>query len=164
MKLAVLSDIHDNIWQLERALATCWAADALLFCGDFCAPFTLKQIADVYPRPVHAVFGNNDGDRFMLASIAAEYPHVHLHGELAVLNFDDLTMAVNHYPEIAFEIASNGRHDVVFYGHNHQQKIERIGRTEFINPGEIMGRFGRSTFAMYDTNARRCEIIEVASP
>ena len=37
MKIAVLSDIHDNIWKLETLLVGL-EADVLVFCGNFCAP------------------------------------------------------------------------------------------------------------------------------
>jgi len=161
MRIAVMSDIHDNIWQLEKALARLEGVQQLMFCGDFCAPFTLKQIAEGFPGPVHAVFGNNDGDRYLLMKIASGFSHVHLHGEFAELIADKMKIAVNHYPEIARPIAESGRYDVVFYGHNHTHKIERIGSTDLINPGEIMGRFGRSTFVIYDTSSRQGETVEV---
>ncbi len=62
MRLTILSDIHDNIWKLDEVLAQASEADVLIFCGDFCAPFTLNQIAQGAGGPVHAVWGNNDGD------------------------------------------------------------------------------------------------------
>ncbi|MFQ5628280.1 MAG: metallophosphoesterase [bacterium] len=162
MKLAILSDIHDNIWKLEKALLKCGTADATIFCGDFCAPFTLKQLAVYSDKPLHAVFGNNDGDRFLLTQIAANFHHVTLYSEFAKLELGGLKIAINHYPKIAHEIASNGNYDVVFYGHDHQHYISKIGKTDLINPGEIMGRFGKSTFVMYDTTERSCETITVS--
>ena len=44
MKLAIISDVHDNVWNLERVLAAISrdGAQALIMCGDFCAPFTLR--------------------------------------------------------------------------------------------------------------------------
>ena len=45
MRIAILSDTHDNIWKLDEVLKQVGDAGALLFCGDFCAPFTLlKQL------------------------------------------------------------------------------------------------------------------------
>ena len=41
MIIAVLSDIHDNIWKLEEVLRGLGGAEELIFCGDFCAPFSL---------------------------------------------------------------------------------------------------------------------------
>ena len=85
MKLAICSDIHDNIWVLARALPLLQEADVLLFCGDFCAPFTLVQMAEGFAGPIHVVWGNNDGDKWLLTSQANRFKQVKLHGELADL-------------------------------------------------------------------------------
>ena len=78
MNVAVLSDTHDHLDRLAKALAAVRdsGAAALVFCGDLCAPFTLAALAEGYAGPIHAVFGNNDGDRMMLLTIAAQHPHV----------------------------------------------------------------------------------------
>ena len=60
MRVAVLSDIHDNIWNLEKVLKSVAGAEALVFCGDFCAPFTLAQIAEGFGEVVHVVWGDSD--------------------------------------------------------------------------------------------------------
>ena len=50
--IGMCSDIHDNIWALERAIPLLAPAQVVVFCGDFCAPFTLSQLAEgVSPRP-----------------------------------------------------------------------------------------------------------------
>jgi uncharacterized protein len=162
MRIAVLSDSHDHLGKLALAVqAAAERAEALLFCGDFCAPFSLQQIAEGFPGPIHAVFGNNDGDRFLLARVASGFPNVTLHGEVAKLELGGLRVALNHYPEIAEDLAASGRYDAVFYGHNHRHKIERLGDCDLVNPGEIMGRYGRSTFVVYDTVTRVVETVEV---
>ena len=71
MQIAVLSDSHDNIWNLEKALARLEAAEQLIFLGDFCAPFSLKQIADAFRGPIHCLPGNHDGDMFLPLKVAA---------------------------------------------------------------------------------------------
>jgi len=163
MRIAILSDIHDNIWKLEEVLKAVneAGAEALLFCGDFCAPFTLAQIAEGFSGQVHCVFGNNDGDKFLLSQVAGKFPHVTLHGELARLELDRRRIAVNHYPEIARELAGSGHFDLVCFGHNHKAEITREGQTLLVNPGEVMGRFGRSTFALYDTETGEARHHEV---
>ncbi len=161
MKIVVMSDIHDNLQKLDAALKQAQSGEVLIFCGDFCAPFTLKQLAEGFSKPIHVVFGNNDGDRFLLSQIASGFEHVRLHGELADLTLGGRKIAVNHYPEIARPIAASGIYDVVFYGHNHTHRIERIGNCDLINPGEIFGNSGRATFILYDTESRTCETIEV---
>lgn len=160
MRIAILSDVHDNIWKLETLLAGL-EADVLIFCGDFCAPFTLAQIAEGFAGPVHVVFGNNDGDQFLLAQVAAKFPHVTLHGDFAELQLDGRQVAVTHYPQIGQALARSGIYDLVCHGHSHERVIEQAGKTVRVNPGEVMGRLGPSTYALYDTVTSQAEIAEL---
>lgn len=160
MKIAILSDVHDNIWRLETLLAGL-EANALIFCGDFCAPFTLAQIAEGFAGPIHVVFGNNDGDQFLLSQVATKYEHVTLHGDFAELEFGGRSVAVTHYPQIGKALARGGVYDLVCHGHSHERLLEKDGETLRVNPGEVMGRFGLSTFAMYDTNTGEVDFVEI---
>ena len=160
MKIAILSDIHDNIWKLETLLAGL-EAEALIFCGDFCAPFTLAQIAEGFAGPIHAIFGNNDGDKLLLARIAGKYPHVRLHGDFAELDLDGRKVAVTHYPQIGQALAKGGTYHLVCHGHSHERAIEQVGKSLRVNPGEVMGRFGLSTYALYDTATGQASVVEV---
>jgi putative phosphoesterase len=160
MKIAILSDIHDNIWRLETLLAGL-EADVLIFCGDFCAPFTLAQIGQGFAGPVHAIFGNNDGDQFLLARVASKSPQVTLHGEFCELELDGRRVAVTHYPRIGKALARGGAYDLVCHGHSHKRIIKRVGKTLRVNPGEVMGRFGLSTYALYDTVTGQASIVDV---
>jgi putative phosphoesterase len=164
MLIAVASDCHDNIWNLDLALEDMRRrkAEALLFLGDFCAPFTLLRIAEGFTGPVHAVFGNNDGDPFLLARIASQHPHVTLHGQLAEIELDGKRLALNHYPQIARRLAESGAYDAVFSGHDHKAALEHIGRTLWGNPGEVMGRFGSPTYGLYDSQSGRFEHVPIA--
>lgn len=164
MTIAVMSDIHDNIWNLERALNQLKheKPSALLFLGDFCAPFTLAQIAEGFSGPIHAIFGNNDGDPFLLCRIAAGFPHVTLHGQFAELELDNLKIAMNHYPDIARPLAASGQYHAVFSGHDHKRYQETIGRTVWANPGEIMGRFGSPSFGIFLTETQVFRHVDIA--
>jgi hypothetical protein len=151
MKITICSDIHDNIWRLEELLPGMNDGELLIFCGDFCAPFTLAQLAEGFDGPVHAVHGNNDGDVRLLGQVAEQAGNVTLHGELAELDLDGYRVAVNHYPDIAEGLARSGRYDLVCYGHDHTLRIDKVDGTWIVNPGEVMGRFGRSTYVLFDT-------------
>ena len=153
MKIAVLSDSHDNVWNLATALDRVREAGAeqLFFLGDFCAPFTLVQLAEGFPGPIHVVLGNNDGDPLLLARNAARFPHVTLHGLLAQIEIGGRKIALHHYPEIAERLAESGAYDAVFSGHDHRRYTHRKGATLWANPGEIMGRFGEPSFGIFDT-------------
>jgi putative phosphoesterase len=161
MLIAVLSDCHDNIWNLEKVLPKLEKADMVLFCGDFCAPFTLKMLAEGFPRPIHAVFGNNDGDVWLMLTVAKQAGNVTFHKPIAQLELGGKRIAVAHYPELGEALALSGKYDAVFSGHNHQDQVMTIGSTLWGNPGEVMGRFGRPSFGMYDTVMHRFEILSV---
>lgn len=161
MRIAICSDIHDNIWKLEEALPGMNEANGLLFCGDFCAPFTLAQLARGFEGPVHAILGNNDGDHRLLLKVASEAGNVTLHGAIAELELGGLHIAVVHYPELARGLAASGLYDVVCYGHDHTLNNEQVGNALLLNPGELMGRFGHSTYMLLDSSTREVTVHEV---
>ncbi|MDM8530358.1 metallophosphoesterase [Anaerolineales bacterium HSG25] len=163
MHIAIVSDIHDNIWKLEAVSAAInqRGTECLIFCGDFCAPFTLKQLAENFEGPVHVVWGNNDGDKWLLTVIANQVGNVTLHGEFAEIEVAGRKIGVNHYPPLGRRLAESGAYDLVCYGHDHQALIETVGETVLVNPGEVMSRFGKTTFAIYDTETHTAELVEV---
>lgn len=152
VKIAVISDIHDNIWNLADALTLAAQADPGAVCvlGDLCAPFIVAQIANAFSCPIHIIFGNNDGDPFLIGKVAAGFPQVTVHGQLADLTIDGVRIALNHYPQIAEPMALSGVFQAVFSGHDHQRYVHRRGTTLWANPGEVMGRFGSPSFGLYD--------------
>jgi putative phosphoesterase len=201
MKIAILSDIHDNVWKLQKALDWITApentVEALMICGDLCSPFVLGMIQSRFQRPVHLVFGNNDGDTFRLTHLAGS--QVFIHGELAELTYYEgelysgieeasdrqgLSIAVNHYHDIAEGLIQSGRYNVVCYGHNHKHRIAYYDRASrkyvdrssgdtilSINPGALMGfdpapvREGEhdipSTFVVLDLDSLETRTVEV---
>jgi putative phosphoesterase len=163
VRIAILSDVHDNIWKLAEVLEDARRAGvrAAIFCGDLCAPFTLKQIGEEVDGPVHAVLGNNDGDVLLLSRIANSLDNVTLHGPFAYLQLDGRKVAVNHYPPLARDQALSGQYDLVCHGHDHEANVERIGTTLLVDPGEVMGRLGQATYALYDTSSGEAELREV---
>ncbi|MDA0337044.1 MAG: YfcE family phosphodiesterase [bacterium] len=169
MIIAVCSDIHDNIWALERALPGMAEADVLMFCGDFCAPFTLVQLAEgAAGRPLHIVWGNNDGDRRLLTQQAQRFEQIVLHGDTAQIELAGLRVGVNHYPDIALGLADSGQFDLVCYGHDHVAHVEHrthhSGSCLLLNPGEIMGRLGSRTFCLVDTATSTSRFVAVDCP
>ena len=163
MQLAIISDTHDNIWALQAALPRLAQAAAVLHCGDLCSPFTLRQLGEgLGGKPVHMVWGNNNGDLLLIQATAAQLGNVTLHGELAELVFDGQRVAVNHYPGIARGLAASGKYEVVCFGHTHKALVEKVGDCLLLNPGELMGLYGRRTFALYDTATRQVEIVDIA--
>ena len=162
MRLGIISDTHDNIWKLAEANVHLQNVDTVIHCGDLCAPFMVKRMGEaIGDIPIHIVWGNNDGDLLRIARVAAGFPTIELHGEFAKLNLDGFMVGINHYPEIATEMAQSGNFDLVCYGHDHTAHESLVGDCVLLNPGEVMGMNGRSTIAIFDTQTRQVNFIEL---
>lgn len=164
MRIAVISDIHDNLWNLSVALDAIEDCDALICCGDLCSPFVVDELAR-FRRDIHIVFGNNDADLYRITSKAHRHPNCHLHGEVFEAVFDGRRMLANHFDYLARPISKSGDYDVVCFGHNHEFEIFEQEDCLLINPGPIMGaKFSSgkwedvaATFAIYNAGLNRAE-------
>ncbi len=160
MKLAIISDTHDNVPNLTKALDWMKAngIEQIIHCGDLCAPSILIQVlAPGFSGPIHMVLGNVE-DRELVMAKAKEYAHIHHYGDQGEFEIDGVRIAVVHYPEKAKQLAESGKYDLVFYGHNHKPWEETIGHTRLINPGTLAGLFAKATFAVYDTQTKKLEL------
>src|ERR1700751_3544429 len=138
MKLAIVSDIHDNLWNLAAAMEFAKTADVLLCCGDLCSPFVIDELTKT-SAIVHIVFGNNDADLYRITSKALKKPNCQVHGEFFQATLDGKRVAMNHFDYLARPIAKSGEYDFVCFGHNHEYEISRVRSTLLVNPGPIMG-------------------------
>lgn len=165
MVFGVLSDIHDNIVNLEKSISMMRKkhVNEIIFCGDFCSPFSAKILAETQ-MPVHCVFGNNDGDRFNIINSCSNFELLKIYGEYigdvdSQLIIDGVKIGVTHYPYYAKPMAKTGWYDCVFYGHNHKADKQKFSNCLMLNPGEIAGVFGKPSFAIYDTTVKSSDII-----
>ncbi len=162
MKVAVISDSHDNIWKLNQAMPHLKAADAVIHCGDLVAPFVVSNIAEgVGDTPVHIVWGNNQGDTYRIGIMVEKLPHVTLHGFMADLELEGIAIAVCHYPHVARGLAHSGKYGMVCFGHTHTPHEEWVDDCLLLNPGEVMGLRGRSTIVLVNLPERSVEWIEL---
>ena len=167
MKIAVLSDIHDHIWNLEKAtmLIGKEKCETVIFCGDMCAPFT-AEILGKSNLPTYAVWGNVDEDHwaivqsagmnFFAAPLAQEFNEQELGGR---------KIAFCHYPMLGKLLAETGYYDAVFHGHTHRQYFKMVGKTQLANPGAVCGivggKNGLASFMVYDTLTNSVKLIEI---
>ncbi len=167
MEIAILSDIHDNLKNLQWVLGYLQERNIkqVIFCGDFCSPFVINALGKS-ELEVHAVFGNNDGDRFNIQKNAQQFPNMHLYGEYFgdesnVLVLDSVRFGCTHYHFYAKTMVKTGWYDVVCFGHSHQQHKQKFGNALLINPGEVAGNFSQPSFAVYDTTYRTSAFVEI---
>ncbi len=164
MKIAVLSDIHDNFDNLEKALKEIKRSqcDIIIFCGDFGGPAIAKKLAEAKLK-TYAVFGNVDGAIYEITTYFKENaPHVTLFRDMGFIEIDNKKIAFCHYPEFAEGLAHTRKYDVVFHGHTHIPDSKKIENTLLCCPGEIIGyKTGKVTFGIFDTKTGQFIIKEV---
>lgn len=174
MKVAILSDSHDHIANLEKVVKKIKKdCQAVIFCGDLIAPFSAKILAQT-GLPTYLCLGNNDedhiqmqkmgGDKFVWTGLSDEYGQVELGGLSAQAG---KKIAFCHYPKLAELLATSGEFDAVFHGHTHVAYQKTIGRTLLLNPGAICGiqkgKIGIASYATYDTTTNSAKIVEFKS-
>ncbi len=160
MKLGVMSDSHDNIPNVQRAVSLFneIGVDLVVHAGDFIAPFAIDPLADLNCSVV-GVFGNNDGERVVLAKKFEAIGEVH--PNLASTSLGDTKIAVMHYPELAIPIAKSGEFDIVVYGHTHKIDIQKE-ESLLLNPGETGGwTTGKATVAVVEIGTLEATIHEL---
>ena len=162
MKIAILSDIHDNYHNLVLALDDLKKRDVtgLIFLGDFMNGGIAAAMASTR-LPLKAVWGNNDGDRQVILRIANKYPDFTVAPlTYAQISYGGRKLFISHYPDLAMIAADSGRFDGVFFGHTHKQSIETKDNCLLINPGELSAhKTGTASYAVYDTDTNTGEII-----
>ena len=122
LRLGVISDTHGLV--RPELLAFLAGADAILHAGDVGDEEVIWILETI--APVHAVGGNVDG---------GEYP---ARRELAFLGWRfgiEHGHLTNPRDRVGALLGTFPEADFVIYGHTHQPKFERVGRTAVINPG-----------------------------
>jgi len=153
MIVAVMSDSHDNIWKLREALAIIKNENGgmIIHCGDFVAPFMLKELHEA-SIPVHGVFGNNDGDQHLLTKFSlTTMTNVNFHGLVGQVDIEGFKLAFTHQEVVGEGLAYGGNFNLVCFGHSHEYMQKNIDQTILLNPGEIMGKDGLPGFCLVDT-------------
>ena len=162
MKIAVLSDLHDNYadWQLINKTLQKEGIKTLFFCGDLAAPSMLKKMIEEFDGLIHMVYGNV-ADRTLEKQFADESDKVTHYGDSAEFELAGKKIALNHFPDKARQLAAAGSEDLICFGHNHLKTFEKIGNTYLLNPGTAGGMFQYPSFAIFDLEKMTNEFKEI---
>ena len=155
MKIGVLSDSHDNLEKIERAveLFNDKKVAKVIHGGDLISPFT-SRIFKKLNVPLQAIFGNNDGEILGLKNI------FNIQIQPLKLELDARKIIVIHEPVYLKELEKSSEFDVIIYGHTHKVDVKK-GKNLILNPGETCGYLtGRATAAILDLAKLDVEIME----
>jgi hypothetical protein len=161
MRIGIFADTHDHLANIRLAVERFNAerVDLVLFAGDLVSTIAVPPLRKL-AAPLVACFGDNEGNRigllagFQLVGTLAEPP-------VRLTTQEGTRFVLCHMKRQLRGL--EGDYDVAVFGHTHKPRIERddAGRL-LINPGETSGwTFGRPTIALYDTEARKADVIEL---
>ncbi len=147
MKIAIVSDTHDNIANLNKVIdfLNAQKIEVILHCGDICTQETINEAIRNFQGKIYFVRGNGD---FGLDEVP----------ETMELQLGGKKIFFNHYPDVAKKMAESGKYDLVFYGHTHRPWEEKVGSCRLVNPGEVAGQRYKPTFAIYDTETTQLKL------
>ena len=163
MKLGVMSDSHDNIPMIRKAveLFNAEGCDLVVHAGDYCAPFAISPLEKLKCKWL-GVYGNNDGDKKALAiksnGMIVDHPYRY--------DLSNTRMIVTHEIEDVqglMGMIENQEVHLLVYGHTHKPEIKKVGSALLVNPGETGGWVtGKSTVAIVDLKTMEAKIIELS--
>jgi len=163
MKIAVISDTHDNLATAKKALS--WLnrkkIETLIHCGDVSSPAMLKEISKRFKGKIHLILGNVGPvgmakDPFRIKELGIK--NVKFYGQTGELKINDKKLAFAHEPAMAERLAQSKKYDLIFFGHTHQPWEKRMGKCRLVNPGTLAGMFSKATFAIYDAKTDKLEL------
>jgi len=159
MKIAIISDTHDNLKTFEKAIN--WInkenIKLILHCGDISSQETIDMAENLFKGEIKFVKGNADYKLYDLPEkIEIEIPARNVSHSDA--GGDKKKIVFCHFPDIAKRLTESKKFDLVFYGHTHKPWEEKIGNCRFVNPGELAGQIFKPTFAIYNTETDLLEL------
>jgi len=166
MQYAVISDTHDNYYNLKQAIkiikehgiSTCF------HLGDYCAPGVVKAMVAHKELKWRGVWGNVDGARAQIVLAQKGNPNFDISFEsFRELDLSEGKVFLTHYPRLAKLAARSGEYKAVFHGHTHEKSKEKLENgTLLANPGELAGcKTGQPSFGIWKPDTNDIEIIDL---
>jgi hypothetical protein len=164
MKIAIISDIHDNIPNLKKVLDYCALnkIKKIICCGDLASIETLDFLNDNFEGEIYFTFGNMDNDYLQNYHFKnKEFKKTKIFKKEGEVEISGNKIAFVHFPRIAKGLCKTGKYNFVFYGHTHKPFEEIINDCKMLNPGTVAGQFYPATFAVWETENDKFDLIRI---
>ena len=160
MKIAILSDTHSKQSTVRAALdeVARRGATLILHCGDIADAETVR----LFPAHTHFVFGNCDAHEREAIEGAVAAVGATLHQPFGHVEIGNKVIGFIHGDDgpLLRDLEKADAFDYLFYGHTHQAREHRTGKTRVINPGALY-RTAVKTFVLLDTDTGEIETVVV---
>ncbi len=161
MKLGVISDSHDHMTMIQKAvdLFNKEEVDLVLHGGDMISPITADYFKGLKAKMV-GVFGNNDGEKLYLVKRFEGIAE--LYQDFVELELGGKRVLLMHEPKFLESLALAAKYDIIIYGHTHKVDIRKENGPLLINPGESCGWItGKATVALIKADSMAVDLVEM---
>lgn len=157
MKIAIISDIHDNCSIIDKFLKYTKKLNikTVICCGDIGSNDTFEYLFNNYKNNIYIVLGNADLD---IKNIPNK-KNIKIFPVLGEIVLDKNKIAFIHNIK-NFNKKNINKFNYIFYGHNHMPWIEKKQETIIANPG-CLSEYNTSSFALLDTKYNKLELIKI---
>jgi putative phosphoesterase len=157
MKLAVISDIHDNLANLSKCLEWCKMEkiERIICCGDITNSETLKFLAENFSGQIYLVYGNIE---LYDKKEIEKYQNINYLGRTGKITLNSKKIGVCHEPYLVNKLLKEDNFNIIFYGHTHRPWISAKNGVKLVNVGTLGGVFQKATFAVWDTKIKEPEL------
>jgi uncharacterized protein len=179
MKVGIISDTHDDIENVQRAIEIFNAEgiEYVIHAGDYVFPGIIKEFEKLNAKLI-GVLGNNDGEKVHLLKnflgIGGE-----LKGELGEIELNGLEFGIYHgtAKEVKDLLVKSRKYDVLICGHTHKTELpakQELGSngkrltTLVLNPGtahkkieSVSGAFTEGGIIIFDTQTKEYRFIDL---
>jgi putative phosphoesterase len=154
MKIAIISDTHDNLKNLKKFLdfAKKEKIDVLIHCGDVTNGEALKEIEEKFEGKIYLVLGNGD----IKDSLEKEAKKTKIFEREGKIEIENLKIGFSHFsPKIKNDLED---FDFYFFGHTHYPFLKKEKKCFLANPGNLAGLYFKASFALLDTKTKKLEL------
>jgi putative phosphoesterase len=153
MKIAIISDTHDNLENLKKffEFVKKEGVEILVHCGDVCNGETLKEIERNF-KEIYLCLGNAD----IKESLLKEAKRTRIFEKEGKIEINGLKIGFCHMFNVKEKNLKG--FDFYFFGHTHWPFLKKEDDCYLANPGNLAGLFYKATFAILDTKSKKLEL------
>jgi len=164
MLIAIISDIHDNLANLEKCLKWCQKNKVIkIIClGDVTTIETIHSLAHNFSGEIFLVKGNGE---IYEENELNNYKNITYYGKIGLFEIEKIKIGICHKQQDITNLiqTSPKKIDFIFYGHSHKPWLEKQKNIIIINPGNLAGIFHQATFAIMDIETKKVELKILAN-
>lgn len=164
MKIAIISDVHDNIPNLKKVLDYCAqnSVEKIICCGDLASLETLDYLNDNFAGEIFFVFGNMDNDylrNYLFEN--DQYKNTKIFKDFGEIEIKKRKIAFVHFQREAMGLCNTGNYNFVFHGDTHKPWTEIINNCTLLNPGNVANQYYPPTFAIWNIDQNKFDLIRI---